>query len=138
MSTDIYREKLKQAGLKVTPQRLAIYETVLKSDDHPSAEKIIDCIKTSHPNISIATVYKVLDTLVENKLLIKVKNEKGTMRYDAVISPHHHLYCTDSDRIEDFEDEYLDKIISGYFKKKKIKNFKIRDIRLQITGKFSN
>ena len=60
------------------------------------------------------------------------------MRYDAVISPHHHLYCTETDRIEDFEDEYLDKIISGYFKKKKIKNFKIRDIRLQITGKFSN
>ncbi|HOU02964.1 MAG TPA: transcriptional repressor [Bacteroidales bacterium] len=88
--------------------------------------------------MSIATVYKVLDTLAEKDLLIKVKNEKGIMRYDAVLSHHHHLYCTETDRIEDFEDEHLDELLNEYFKKKKIKNFKIRDIRLQITGKFSN
>jgi len=81
-------------------------------------------------------VYKVLDSLVENNLLRKVKNEKDIMRYDAVLAHHHHLYCSKTERIEDFEDPQLDQFISEYFKKKKIKNFKVQDIKLQITGTF--
>lgn len=132
-----FREKLKEKGLKVTPQRLAIYEAIVKLNNHPTAENIIEYIKTNHPNISVGTVYKVLDSLVENKLLKKVKTEKDIMRYDAVLSNHHHLYCAETDRIEDYEDENLNKLIEEYFKKNKIKNFKVQDIKLQITGKFN-
>ena len=84
----------------------------------------------------MATVYKVLDSLVANDLLRKVKSEKGGMRYDAIIEHHHHLYCSTTERIEDYKDEQLDEVIYEYFKKKKIKNFTIQDIKLQITGKF--
>jgi Fur family peroxide stress response transcriptional regulator len=133
-----FREKLQEKGLKVTPQRLAIYETIVKLKNHPTAENIIDNIKKNHPNISVGTVYKVLDTLIENELLKKVKTEKDIMRYDAIISNHHHLYCAETDRIEDYEDEKLNKLINEYFKKNKIKNFKVQDIKLQITGKFNN
>ena len=131
-----FREQLKSKGLKVTPQRVAIYEAVAELHNHPTAENIIEYIKTNHPNISVGTVYKVLDSLVENNLLRKVKNEKDIMRYDAIMSHHHHLYCSETDRIEDFEDPQLDQFISEYFKKKKIKNFKVQDIKLQITGTF--
>lgn len=132
------REQLKQKGLKVTPQRIAIYEAVVKLKNHPTAEYILDYIKKNHPNISVGTVYKVLDSLVENQLLKKVKNEKDVMRYDAVMQQHHHLYCTESERIEDFDDPELNKLITKYFEKKKIKGFKINDITLQITGEFKN
>ncbi len=132
-----FREKLKEKGLKVTPQRLAIYEAVMKSKNHPSAENVIEFVKKNHPNISVGTVYKVLDSLVENDLLKKVKTEKDLMRYDAVLSNHHHLYCSETERIEDYEDEKLNQLINEYFKKNKIKNFKIEDIKLQITGKFN-
>ena len=138
MPIDLFREKLKHSGLKITPQRIAIYETVVRLGKHPTAEKIIGQVKKHNPNISVGTIYKVLDILTCNKLLIKVKNEKGILRYDAVLTHHHHLYCTENDRIEDYEDKQLDDLINGYFKKKKIKNFKIQDIKLQITGKFSN
>ena len=60
------------------------------------------------------------------------------MRYDAIMQQHHHLYCTETERIEDFEDSDLDKLISEYFKQKKIKGFKVKDITLQITGEFKN
>lgn len=136
MHIHLFREQLKQRGLKVTPQRVAIYEAVAELHNHPTAENIIEYIKTNHPNISVGTVYKVLDSLVENNLLLKVKNEKDIMRYDAVLEHHHHLYCAETDRIEDFEDPQLDHFISEYFKKKKIKNFKVQDIKLQITGTF--
>ncbi|MFN3840483.1 MAG: Fur family transcriptional regulator [Cyclobacteriaceae bacterium] len=138
MPADFLREQLKQKGLKVTPQRVAIYEAVVKLKNHPTAENIIAYIKKKHPNISVGTVYKVLDSLVENQLIKKVKNEKDFMRYDAIMHQHHHLYCTESDRIEDFEDPDLDQLIRKYFEQKKIKNFNIKDITLQITGEFKN
>jgi Fur family peroxide stress response transcriptional regulator len=134
--TNFFRETLKEKGLKITPQRVAIYEAIVSLKNHPTAENVIEYIKINHPNISVGTVYKVLDSLVENELLKKVKTEKDIMRYDAVLSNHHHLYCVETERIEDYEDDSLNELIKNYFKNKKIKNFKVQDIKLQITGKF--
>jgi Fur family peroxide stress response transcriptional regulator len=136
MTTDYLREKLAQKGLKVTPQRIAIYNAVVKLNNHPTAEKVFEHISKDHPSISLATVYKVLESLVASELLKKVKSDKGGMRYDAVLSPHHHLYSSNTDQIEDYVDEQLDSLIEEYFKKKKIKGFTIQEIKLQITGKF--
>lgn len=130
-------DALRHKGLKVTPQRVAIYEAVMVLNNHPTAENIIDYIKVHQPSISVGTVYKVLDSLVENHLLKKVKTEKDIMRYDAVLSNHHHLYCADTDRIEDFEDAQLTALLANYFKKHTLKNFKVQEIKLQITGKFN-
>ena len=134
----LFREKLQEKGLKVTPQRVAIYEAIVTLKNHPTAENVIEYIKANHPNISVGTVYKVLDSLAENKLLIRVKTDKDLMRYDSILSEHHHLYCSETQRIEDYDDEQLNKMISNYFKKKKIKNFTIQDVKLQITGKFNS
>ncbi|MFZ0281983.1 MAG: transcriptional repressor [Bacteroidales bacterium] len=132
------RNKLTEKGLKVTPQRIAILEAILKLNNHPSAENIIDYIRINHPNIATATVYKVLDALVANGLIKKVKTERDVMRYDAVIESHHHLYSSESDRIEDFVDKELNAMIEKHFEKKKIPDFKIEDVRLQIIGRFLN
>jgi Fur family peroxide stress response transcriptional regulator len=48
------------------------------------------------------------------------------------------LYCVETDRIEDYEDEKLNQLINDYFKKNTIENFNVTDIKLQITGKFKN
>lgn len=128
----------RQKGLKVTPQRIAVYEAVVNLKNHPTAEQIIEYIKKNHPNISIATVYKVLEFLIENELIRKVKNEEDFTRYDAYIKKHHHLYCVESNKIEDYEDPELDRLIEEYFSRKKIKGFKVKDITLQITGEFKN
>ena len=130
------RNKLIEKGLKVTPQRIAILEAIINLNNHPTADNIIDYIRNNHPNIATATVYKVLDALAANELIKKVKTEKDIMRYDAVIESHHHLYCSESDRIEDFIDTELNEMIEKYFEKKKIPDFKIEDVKLQIIGKF--
>ena len=130
------RNKLIDKGLRVTPQRIAILEAIINLNNHPTAENIIDYIRKNHPNIATATVYKVLDALVANELIKKVKTERDVMRYDAIMENHHHLYYSDSDRIEDFVDPELNELIEKYFEKKKIPDFKIEDIKLQIIGKF--
>jgi Fur family transcriptional regulator, peroxide stress response regulator len=130
------RNKLVEKGLKVTPQRIAILEAIIKLNNHPTAEYIIDYIRKNNPNIATATVYKVLEALAEKGLISKVKTENDIMRYDAFLEKHHHLYSSDSDRIEDYLDDELNEILENHFAKKEIPDFKIEDIKLQIIGKF--
>ena len=118
MKIDEIRSKLIEKGLKVTPQRIAILEAIIVLNNHPTVENIIEYIRNNHPNIATATVYKVLDALVENQLINKVKTDRDYMRYDAILDKHHHLYCSESDRIEDYNDEELNKMIDQYFEKK--------------------
>jgi Fur family peroxide stress response transcriptional regulator len=136
MKIDGIRNKLVEKGLRITPQRIAILEAIIKLNNHPTAENIIDYIRKNHPNIATATVYKVLEVLVDKGLIKKVKTEKDVMRYDAFLEKHHHLYSSDSDRIEDYMDDDLNETLSRYFEKKKIPGFKIEDVKLQIIGKF--
>jgi Fur family peroxide stress response transcriptional regulator len=60
------------------------------------------------------------------------------MRYDAIHEKHHHLYCAESDRIEDYYDPDLDALLEGYFKKKNIPEFNVSEFKLQISGKFNS
>jgi Fur family peroxide stress response transcriptional regulator len=138
MKTEDISNKLAVKGLKVTPQRIAILEAIMKLANHPTAENIIEYIRKNHPNISVATVYKVLDALIKNDLIKKVKTEKEIMRYDAIMESHHHIYCSDSDRIEDYVDNELNEMLERYFRQNKIPDFSIEDIRLQIIGKYKN
>jgi len=130
------RNKLTGKGLKVTPQRIAVLQAIYNMDSHPTAEQIIDSIHKSQPNIAIGTVYKVLQTLVENELVKKLKTERDILRYDGIISNHHHLYCIECAYIEDYENTKLDELLKKFFQENKIDNFEIEDIKLQINGKF--
>ncbi len=136
MDLDELRRKLVDRGLKVTPQRISVYKALLKMKNHPTAETVAQYVRKFHPSISTGTVYNVLDTLVKNDLIRKVKTDKDIMRYDAVMENHHHIYCEDSERIEDYFDPELDVLLEEYFRKKQISGFKISEIKTQITGKF--
>jgi len=138
MNKHTAREKLILKGLRVTPQRLIAFEAIRDLKNHPTAENIIKAIKVDHPNISIGTIYKIIDKLVEKKLIKKIKTEKDVMRFDPILEHHHHLYCTDTDRIDNYFDSEMDELLKEYFLKKKISGFKIEEIKLQILGKFSN
>lgn len=138
MSLKQIQELLIEHGLKITPQRIAVLDSVLSLGNHPSTDKIIEFIKKKHPNIAVGTVYKILEIFVANGIVKRVKTDKDIMRYDAILEKHHHLYSTDSDRIEDYYDEDLNHLLEEYFRRKKIENFKIEDLKLQINGKFYN
>ena len=131
------KDKLAEKGLKVTPQRIAILEAIYTLDNHPTAEMIMAYIKDTHPGIASATVYKVLDALVENQLVKKVKTDKDIMRYDGIVENHHHLYCSESDRIEDYNNDMLNNMLEKFFRNNAIPDFKIEDIKLQLIGKFT-
>ena len=138
MNKDRIISALKECGLKVTPQRIAVFDAVINLNNHPTAENVIDYIKSNHPNIATGTVYKTLETLVKCDLIKKVKTDLDIMRYDAITARHHHLYCAESDRIEDFVDPELDEMLEKYLNQLSIPHFQINDIKLQISGKFTD
>jgi Fur family peroxide stress response transcriptional regulator len=130
------RHALSEKGLKITPQRMGILEAIYSLNHHPTAENIIGSVRKNHPNIASGTVYKVLDTLVNNNIIKRVSTDKGVMRYDGITEHHHHLCCTESDAMEDYFDEELDDLLRDYFSKKKIIGFQIEEFHLQIKGKY--
>lgn len=131
-----YKKKLIEAGLKVTPQRLAVLKAIYTLKNHPTAENILDFVHESHPGIATGTVYKVLDVLVDKEIVRKVRTEKDIMRYEGNTNHHHHLYCSSCDLIEDYQDPELDKLLQEYFSTKKISGFTIEEIKVEVKGKF--
>ena len=109
---------LKSKGLRVTPQRFAVYSNLLQRYDHPTAEQILSDLNQDVPTLSQATVYLSLQTLQEKGLIRQVLLQEGVCRYDANVSPHHHFRCNCCGEIEDipwesFSDISLNKIRSG-------------------------
>ena len=128
------KKRITEGGLKATQQRIVIYNSLLSTTGHPTAEKIFEAIRPLNPSISLATIYKTLDALVNVNLVTKVMSDQGTIRYDANIDSHNHIYCTNTNEIIDFEDPELESLLAEFFIKKNVTNLKIKDIKLQING----
>ncbi len=131
-------ERLKKAGLRITPQRLAILEAVMSLAPHPLMEDIIEAVQRGNTHISTATIYRTVDLFYEKEVLGKVKTRSGTMRVDAESRHHHHLVNSNESRIEDYHDPELDRILREYFLKKGIENFDVETISVEIQGKFKD
>lgn len=129
------KEKLTKSGLKVTHQRLIIYDYLIKAIHHPTAESIYEEIKDDNPSISLGTVHKTLDTFIEVGLVRKVSSTDNKKRFDANMEKHNHIYFENSKEIIDYHDDELQKIILNYLEKKELSNIEIKDIQLQINAK---
>jgi Fur family peroxide stress response transcriptional regulator len=100
----------KVKGLSVTPQRLAIYKALVNDTSHPNPEKIYDTIKIDNPTITLATVYKNLETFEQNGLISMVTNLHKNVRYDPIVKQHHHIICVKCKKVVDLVDDELDSI----------------------------
>ena len=128
------RRKLLEHQLRVTQQRIIIYKELYQTKEHPTAEIIYSKIKDEYPSLSLATVYKTLDIFEKNGLVIKIKTNDDSVHYDANVSFHHHLICSKTNRIIDYMDEDFSELINNYLKEKKINNFDIKNVQLNIFG----
>lgn len=131
------RERIAAGNLKVTPQRVAILETLMTMTNHPTADLLYTKLQKKEPNISLGTVYKTLETLAQEGIIKKVKSDSGHLRYDATIDNHHHIFCSDTNDITDYFDDELDVLLAEYFRRKEIPGLNIEDVKLHIIGRFS-
>jgi len=108
--TRLFTSRCRRAGLKVTPQRIAIYRELLKTDEHPSAEMLYEKVKTIFPSISLDTVNRTLLTLSEIGVICTVEGSGDAKRFDGGLTEHQHFKCVKCKRIVDFHHKPFDNI----------------------------
>ena len=109
-------DSLREEGHRITPQRIAIVDYMLNTDEHPSAEQVHTTIRKRYPMVSLSTVYKTLDLLRERKLVNEIEVD-GESRFDAHIDEHINLVCLNCGKIEDIDEKSLKNIQSKVAKR---------------------
>lgn len=139
--TDVLlRRALEQSGWRCTRQRTAVHEYLGSVASHPTAEEVFAAVRRQIPNISLATVYKALEALVDARLAFKLTSGAGPARYDGRTDAHYHLCCLKSGRIIDlptrFDAELLDKLDPNLVGKLRRQGFRVSGYRLEVLGSF--
>ncbi len=94
-------ERLKEAGVQPSAQRLAVAEFVLETEQHPSADQVLEQVQNALPMLSRATVYNTLHLFVEKGLLRQLVISEGRVVFDPRLEPHHHFIDDETGDIED-------------------------------------
>ena len=86
-------EMLRQKGLKVTPQRIAILNMLMNTKSHPTAEAIFKALEPTNPTMSLATVYKTLDSFTSAEIIQELSIDGESLHYDYNTDFHPHIIC---------------------------------------------
>ena len=100
----------KEAGLKMTPQRMAVYRFLLETVEHPSADTVFRNVRQTFPNISLDTVNRTLLTLNRIGAAFVVEGTGDAKRFDANLEDHQHFKCINCKRIIDFHHPPFDNV----------------------------
>jgi Fur family peroxide stress response transcriptional regulator len=100
----------RQHGLPMTVQRREVLHALAPRSDHPTADQVFDDVRKRLPEISRATVYRVLETLVRIGIARKVCHPGSAARYEVERRRHHHLVCVRCEKMLDLEDASLDRL----------------------------
>jgi Fur family transcriptional regulator, peroxide stress response regulator len=127
----LFRDRCRQHNLNITPQRVAVYEELIKLKNHPDSEDIFKRIKNIFPEISLDTVYRTLSKFAEIGLVHVVEGYGEAKRYDTDTNNHHHFRCSGCNKIVDFHDENYDNLrVPRIFQK----NFKVANVKIILEG----
>ena len=96
------RERMKRAGVRVTPQRLEIFRAVSDSRAHPAVEDVWKDVLRRAPGVSLDTVYRALRLFEEMGLVYRVNVDSRHARFDANPVEHHHFVCARCGGVSDF------------------------------------
>jgi len=123
---EVLKDRLKETGFKITPQRRAIIEVLIKNDcSHLSSEEIYDLVRKDCPEIGLATVYRTMQLL-----------DDGCIRYEINLHEedshnHHHLICKSCGKIIEVKEDLLDSIEKEI---QELYKFKIVDHEVKFYG----
>jgi Fur family peroxide stress response transcriptional regulator len=100
----------KQAGVKLTHQRLEIFRELAATEGHPDAESLFRAVQERMPTVSLDTVYRTLWMLHDLRLVATLGPKREGIRFDANLEQHHHYVCVRCGLVRDFESEELNSL----------------------------
>ena len=92
-----------QTAIRLTPQRQVILEELAKVKSHPTANEVYDMVRKRLPRIGLGTVYRNLELMADNGLVIKLEVGGSQKRFDAATHLHYHIRCSCCGRVDDIE-----------------------------------
>jgi Fur family transcriptional regulator, ferric uptake regulator len=131
---DKFMKFLAQKNLRITTQRQIIIDTVFNTEEHFTADQLLEWSRAKDPTVSRATVYRTLPLLTESGLVREMDFGKDYKFYDpnyAQHPNHNHIICSDCEKIVEFESEKLEKLESEISHRL---GFALKAQRLQITA----
>jgi Fur family transcriptional regulator, peroxide stress response regulator len=136
---DDLRRALEQAGWRCTRQRAAVYQHLCAAETHPTAEQVFSSVRGQISNISLATVYKALEALVDAGMAARLGDGSGPARYDGRSEAHYHFRCERTGEIIDLPLEYdprlLDKLGPHVRETLREYGFEVVGHRLELVGR---
>ena len=140
VSEAFLRSALEAAGCRFTQQRAAVYSYLEQVEDHPTAEEVYKAVQRTIPKISLATVYKALEALVEARLANRLTYGDGSSRYDCRRDDHYHLRDVVTGEVHDLPAEYdpdlLKKLDPSLVERLSQCGFEVTGYRLEVLGRF--
>ena len=106
----------KHQHMRLTPQRQVILEELGKVKSHPTANEVYDMVRKRLPRIGLGTVYRNLELMAENGLILKLEVGGTQKRFDATTDLHYHIRCTTCGKVDDIKLEVIpqiNKVASG-------------------------
>src|SRR5690606_20431459 len=128
----VLREALEANGQRFTEQRAAVYRYLASTDTHPTADEVFTAVRAEIPDISLATVYKALETLVGCGLAVKLTYGDGSARYDSRTDPHHHARCLSCGAVMDVPGRLAPDALAGLGP---VDGFDAQGYRLELVGR---
>lgn len=133
---DKIKTKLREGGLKLTPQRLTILDVIIRAEGtHLTIEELYELVKVVKPETGVATVYRTILLFEELGIVKKLDLNDGIYRYELnheeEVHGHHHLVCSACGKVEEVKDDLLDsveQVIESDYK------FRIKDHSLKFYG----
>ncbi|MEN8375370.1 MAG: transcriptional repressor [Gemmatimonadota bacterium] len=128
---DVLRAALDASGQRYTEQRAAVYRFLAATKSHPTADDVFLAVRSDIPDISLATVYKSLETLVGCGLASKLTYGDGSARYDGRTDPHHHARCLRCGSVRDIPGDLAPNAVAPLGP---VDGFQVQGYRLELVG----
>lgn len=126
-------QRIKEAGLKLTPQRREVYKA-MQELRHATVEDIIERVQSRNKEVTVSTIYRILDSFRSANILSFIYHpDTGKCYYDITVAEHHHLF--DGKSIEDYADPELSQLIREYLERKHFPTEEIGKVQVQVTLK---
>jgi len=99
--------------IRLTTQRQIILEELAKVKTHPTASEVYDMVRKRLPRIGLGTVYRNLELMAENGIILKLEVGGTQKRFDATTDAHYHIRCSSCGRVDDMEMEVMDSLMEA-------------------------
>ncbi len=129
---DDFVERCRARRIRVTPQRLAVYRALAADTGHPTAETIHARVGSGLASLSLATVYRILECLKNERLVRRISTTENAGRFDANLKPHQHLVCRECGSVTDVEEPSMARFpLTGAVRLR----FEVEELEIRIIGK---